>query len=100
MNAEKWRNIGLVFLFAGFFVMYLGVYDKPLIPVLTCIGAVGVLAGIGIYFRFGPISGSGRRIQCPRCGQVTRLTGSHDQCAHCKQPMRRTATGDYEPYVP
>jgi hypothetical protein len=100
VNAEKWRNLGLVFMFGGFAIMYFGVYDKPLIPVLTIIGAIGVAAGIGVYFRFGPVGGTGRRVQCPRCGEVTRLSGRHDRCAHCKQPMRRTPGGDYEPYVP
>jgi hypothetical protein len=100
VNAEKWRNRALIFMFGGFFIMYLGVYDKPLIPYLTVIGAAGVFAGIALYFCFGPVGGAGVKSECPRCAKVTRLSGAFDQCAHCGLPLRRTGSGEYEPYVP
>ncbi|MCL6593403.1 MAG: hypothetical protein K6T31_05460 [Alicyclobacillus sp.] len=100
MNANKWRNWALVFMFGGFFIMYAGVYHRAWIPYLLAIGTAGVLAGILIYFRFGPVNPALHNVQCPRCGKVTRLTGVVDACSHCRQPLRRTAQGDYEPYVP
>ncbi|MCL6627149.1 DUF2614 family zinc ribbon-containing protein [Alicyclobacillus shizuokensis] len=99
MNVNRWRNLALVFLFAGFFVMYLGVYSKRLLPYLTIAGGIGVLAGILLYFRFGPVNPSIRTIQCPRCGRDTRPTGQYDACAHCGLPLQRTPAGTYEPYV-
>jgi ribosomal protein L37E len=99
MNVNKWRNLALVFLFGGFFVMYLGVYNARLLPYLTVLGGLGVLAGILLYFRFGPVNPSIRTIPCPRCGQDTRPTGKFDACSHCGQPLQRTPSGSYEPYV-
>lgn len=87
-------------MFGGFFVMYAGVYNKSLIPYLLPVGSIGVLAGILIYFRFGPVNPSIKTIECPRCGRRTRLTGEFDACSHCKQPLRRTPEGTYEPHVP
>ncbi|MCL6631365.1 MAG: hypothetical protein K6T63_01925 [Alicyclobacillus herbarius] len=99
MNVNKWRNLALVCLFAGFFVMYLGVYNKALLPYLTTAGGLGVLAGILLYFRFGPVNPSIQTIQCPRCGKPTRPTGRYDACAECGQPLQRTPAGTYEPYA-
>ncbi|WP_026974214.1 DUF2614 family zinc ribbon-containing protein [Alicyclobacillus contaminans] len=100
MNINRWRNWALLLMFGGFFVMYLGVYDKVLLPVLLVIGSLAWVAGIGIYFRFGPVNTRLNEIECPRCGQRIRLTGATDACAHCGLPMRRVEGGQYEPYVP
>lgn len=100
MNSNKWRNWGLVAMFAGFFLMYSSVYDKALIPYFLPIGSIGVIFGIGSYFRFGPVNPSIKTQECPRCGERVRLTGEHDACSHCKQPLQRTADGSYEPYLP
>lgn len=88
-----------MFIFGGFFIMYFGVYSRSLLPYLMIVGGIGVAAGILLYFRFGPVNQSITTIECPRCGEMTRPTGQYDACAHCQQPLRRTADGDYEPYV-
>jgi endogenous inhibitor of DNA gyrase (YacG/DUF329 family) len=100
MNANKWRNWALVFMFGGFFVMYCGMYSIGLLPYLLVIGSIGVVIGILIYFRFGPVNKTIQESECPRCGKPTRLTGETDACSHCQQPLRRTKDGNYEPYVP
>lgn len=100
MNSSRWRNWGLVAMFGGFFVMYCGMYSRALLPYLLIIGGIGVVAGILIYFRYGPVNPSIAEIECPRCGQPTRLTGPEDACSHCRQPLRKTENGTYEPYVP
>jgi len=100
MNSNKWRNWGLVSMFAGFFLMYSSVYDKALIPFFLPIGSIGVLIGIGTYFRFGPVNSSIHTIDCPKCGTNTRLTGKYDACSFCKQPLKRMENGTYEPYLP
>ncbi|WP_029422659.1 DUF2614 family zinc ribbon-containing protein [Alicyclobacillus macrosporangiidus] len=99
MNVDKWRNWALVMMFGGFFVMYSGVYHRAWIPYLMVIGGLGVLAGILVYFRFGPVNPTVHEAECPRCGRITRLTGAYDACRHCHQPMRRVPGGGYEPYV-
>ncbi|MCL6445399.1 MAG: hypothetical protein K6T83_18400 [Alicyclobacillus sp.] len=99
MNANKWRNWALVYMFGGFFIIYCGVYSKALLPYLLGLGSIGVVAGILIYFRFGPVNPTMRTIECPRCSNKTRLTGPEDACDTCHLPLRRTEHGTYEPYV-
>lgn len=99
MNANRWRNWALIFMFGGFFVMYFGIYNKQLLPYLTVVGGLFVLAGILLYFRFGPVNQSIQTIECPRCGEQMRPTGAVDACSNCKQPLRRTDSGTYEPYL-
>ena len=99
MNVNKWRNWALVFMFGGFFVMYFGMFNRALLPYLLVVGGTGVVAGILLYFRFGPVNSLVREIQCPRCGQTIKLTGERDKCLYCHQPLHRTVEGDYEPYV-
>jgi len=79
--------------------MYCGVYSTPLIPYLLTIGGFGVLIGILMYFRYGPVNTDIKTVECPRCGQGTRLTGAEDACTNCGQTLRRTPDGAYEPYV-
>lgn len=79
--------------------MYCGVYSARLLPYLLAAGSAGVVAGILLYFRYGPVNPSVRTVDCPRCGRATRLTGKEDACSHCRQPLRLTDGGHYEPYV-
>lgn len=97
MNVNKWRNWALVFMFGGFFVMYCGVFNHTLLPYLLAVGGVGVVVGILMYFRYGPVNSSIQTVECPRCGQETRLTGPIDACNHCHQRLRKTESGSYEP---
>lgn len=99
MTASRWRNWALVFMFGGFFVIYCGVYNRVLLPYLLAVGSIGVVMGILIYFRFGPVNPTVKHVQCPRCGQQTRLTGTVDACSNCQQKMRLTESGTYEPYA-
>jgi hypothetical protein len=96
---NKWRNWALIFMFGGFFVMYLGMFNKMLLPILLVVGGLGVVVGILLYFRFGPVNPTIREIDCPRCGTKIRLTGERDACSHCGQRLLRTEEGNYEPYV-
>ncbi|GGJ05629.1 hypothetical protein GCM10010885_13470 [Alicyclobacillus cellulosilyticus] len=100
MNANRWRNGALVLMFAGFFTMYGGVYKLQWMPFLLVLGSLGVLAGILIYFRFGPVNPRLRTMDCPRCGERIRLAGERDACPHCRLALYRTAAGTYEPHVP
>lgn len=79
--------------------MYCGMYSRRLSPYLLTIGGIGVVLGILLYFRFGPVNTSIKETECPRCGQRVRLTGDVDACTHCQQPLHRTESGSYEPYV-
>ncbi|MCL6452000.1 MAG: hypothetical protein K6T78_00050 [Alicyclobacillus sp.] len=99
MNSNKWRNWALVFMFGGFFVMYCGMYSRALLPYLLVVGGIGVVIGILLYFRFGPVNTSIQKVTCPRCGQSARLTGEIDACPHCHLTLRRTPSGSYEPDV-
>lgn len=79
--------------------MYCGMFNRNLAPYLLTIGGFGVVVGILLYFRFGPVNTSIKEIDCPRCGQKVRLTGDVDACTYCHQALRRTESGSYEPYV-
>lgn len=100
MNSNKMRNLALIFMFGGFFVMYCGMYSRAALPYLLSVGGVGVVVGILLYFRYGPVNPSITESECPRCGKKTRLTGPTDACSHCGQPLRKTESGQYEPYIP
>ncbi len=97
MNVNKWRNWALVFMFGGFFVMYCGVFNHTLLPYLLAVGGAGVVVGILMYFRYGPVTPGIHTVKCPGCSQETRLTGTVDTCSHCHQRLRKTRTGSYEP---
>lgn len=100
LNQNRFRNYSLACLFGGFFIMYLGVFAKALIPFLMCGGGVLVVIGLLLYFRYGPVNRNIQTIACPRCGHHTRLSGSKDACQFCQQPLQLTDAGSYEPYVP
>lgn len=97
MNVNRWRNYALVFMFGGFFIMYCGVFNRVLLPYLLLVGTLLLIAGIMMYFRFGPVNPSVLRIPCPRCGKETRVTGEEDSCSHCGQRLRKNTSGHYEP---
>lgn len=99
MNSNKGRNLALIFMFGGFFIMYLGMFNRALLPYLLTIGGIGVVLGIIMYFRFGPVNPKIKEVECPRCGKFSRLTGAYDACTHCGQTLQRTDSGTYEPYV-
>lgn len=99
MNSNRWRNRSLIWMFGGFFLMYCGVYSIALLPYLLVLGTIGVIGGILLYFRYGPVNQRIQTVECPRCGHVTRLTGERDACTACKQTLRLTADGTYEPYI-
>ncbi|WDL98667.1 DUF2614 family zinc ribbon-containing protein [Alicyclobacillus sp. ALC3] len=99
MNVNTLRNWALAFMFGGFFVMYCGVFNRTLLPYLLAMGGVGVVVGILMYFRYGPVTASIQTVKCPCCGQETRLAGAVDACSHCHQRLRKTETGSYEPDV-
>lgn len=100
MKVNKWRNLALVFMFGGFFVMYCGVYSRTLLPYLLAVGTVGLFIGILMYFRYGPVNPTVHKLTCPRCGAQIQVTGEIDACTACQQTLRRMAGGNYEPYVP
>lgn len=100
MNSNRFRNQSLIYMFSGFFIIYCGIYSRTLLPYLLALGSIGVFIGMMLYFRYGPVNQSNvQTIDCPRCGQRTRLTGTEDHCTHCGQAMRKTGAGTYEPFV-
>jgi hypothetical protein len=99
VNQNRFRNWSLAFLFGGFFIMYSGMFSKSLLPVLLVVGGISVVIGMLLYFRYGPVSSQMYTTLCPRCGASIRLTGKADACNHCGLTLRKTPTGEYEPYV-
>jgi len=100
VNSNRFRNQSLIYMFSGFFIIYCGIYSRALLPYLLAVGSVGVFIGIMLYFRYGPVNQTNvHTLECPRCGQMARLTGQEDMCSHCGQAMRRTEAGTYEPFV-
>jgi hypothetical protein len=91
--------MSLIYMFAGFFIIYCGVYSRGLLPYLLAVGSVSLLIGIFLYFRYGPANPSVLSAECPRCGKTTRLKGEFDACDQCGQTLKRTTKGTYEPYV-
>jgi len=90
---NEFRLWGLVLMLAGMGFMILGTgaivfSSSPAARYITGIGlVVGLLTMLGsmaIYFWAGMLSTSATQLQCPECGQWTKMLGKTDRCNHCK----------------
>jgi hypothetical protein len=52
--------------------------------VFMIIGMLAMLVSMGIYFWAGMLSTSATVIDCPECGQRTKILGKTDRCMFCK----------------
>jgi hypothetical protein len=94
MKLVRLRNLALGLIFGAFFIMYLGVFVRPMLPFLFSVGLIMVAVSIGIYFRMGAISMRIPQVVCPHCGKQTKVMGREDGCMYCRAPIRLDENGE------
>jgi len=92
---NKIRTFALALIFAGFIVMYAGIYfrSSPLImTIFMLLGLVFIIASTVVYFWIGMLSTKAVQVICPNCGKPTKILGRVDMCMHCREPLTLDAT--------
>ncbi|MEH7385551.1 YgzB family protein [Bacillus sp. JJ1521] len=87
---NKIRSFALALIFAGFIVMYGGIFFKEnviLMTIFMILGLIFILASTVVYFWIGLLSTRTIQIICPSCEKPTKMLGRVDVCMHCKEPL-------------
>ncbi|MFY4776513.1 YgzB family protein [Metabacillus sp. RGM 3146] len=87
---NKIRTFALSLIFVGFFVMYIGVFFRGHILLMTIFMLLGLLfmvASTVVYFWIGMLSTKAVQVVCPSCGKPTKILGRVDMCMHCREPL-------------
>lgn len=87
---NKIRTFALSLVFIGFFVMYIGIFFKTNMLVMTIFMILGLLCIVGstvVYFWIGMLSTKAVQVVCPNCGKVTKVLGRVDMCMYCNEPL-------------
>ncbi|NHN35346.1 DUF2614 family zinc ribbon-containing protein [Paenibacillus agricola] len=92
-KVNEFRLWGLLLTMGGMLLMIIGLAGivfgwgtagKIMAGVFMVIGAIAMLASMGVYFWAGMMSTSATVIECPECGKPTKLLGKTDRCMFCK----------------
>ncbi|WP_036746039.1 DUF2614 family zinc ribbon-containing protein [Paenibacillus sp. UNC451MF] len=92
-KVNEFRLWGLLLTMGGMLLMIVGlagivfnwgVAGKIIAGICMVIGAISMLASMGVYFWAGMMSTSTTVIECPECGKQTKLLGKTDRCMFCK----------------
>ncbi len=87
---NKIRSFALFLIFAGFIVMYGGIYFKDHLIIASgflLVGVFAIIASVLIYFWIGLLSTKATQIVCPSCNKVTKMLGKVDICMHCRESL-------------
>ncbi len=87
---NKIRTFALSLVFIGIAIMYIGIFFKTSIFLMTAFMLIGFLATIAsavVYFWIGMLSTRAIQVVCPNCEKPTKVLGRVDACMHCKQPL-------------
>ncbi|UUZ83480.1 hypothetical protein LJK88_06245 [Paenibacillus sp. P26] len=92
-KVNEFRLWGLLLTMGGMLLMILGlagiVFDwgtagRWVAVISMLVGAIAMLASMGIYFAAGMMSTSAIVIVCPECEKPTKMLGKTDRCMYCK----------------
>lgn len=87
---NKIRTFALLLIFAGIFIMYIGLFFQGL-PILQYfmmgIGFIAIITSCFIYFWVGTLSSKAVKVVCPNCEKETKVLGRVDVCMFCRQPL-------------
>lgn len=89
---NEFRLWGLVLMLAGMGFMIAGtaaiVFKFPGSGIITgiglVIGLITMMGSLAIYFWAGMLSTTAVQLQCPECGEYTKILGKTDRCIHCR----------------
>ena len=87
---NKIRTFALSLVFIGILVMYVGIFFKESVILMTIAMVIGFLCIIGstvVYFWIGMLSTRTVQVVCPNCGGATKMLGRVDACMHCNEPL-------------
>jgi Zn-dependent protease with chaperone function len=87
---NKIRSFALGLIFAGFIVMYGGIYFRtsPLImTIFMILGLLFIVASTVVYFWIGMLSTKTIQVICPNCQKPTKMLGRVDMCMYCREPL-------------
>lgn len=87
---NKIRTFALSLIFAGFIVMYTGLFFRahPVVVTLFMLfGLFFILLSTVVYFWIGMLSTKAVQVICPGCGKPTKMLGRVDICMHCNEPL-------------
>lgn len=87
---NKIRSFALGLIFAGFIVMYGGIFFRSNVVVMTIfmlLGLIFIIASTVVYFWIGMLSTRTVQVTCPSCQKPTKMLGRVDVCMYCKEPL-------------
>ncbi|WP_347552448.1 YgzB family protein [Pseudalkalibacillus hwajinpoensis] len=87
---NKIRTFALSLVFIGIAIMYIGIFFKTSVFLMTAFMLIGFLATIAsavVYFWIGMLSTKAIQVTCPNCDKPTKVLGRVDACMHCRQPL-------------
>ena len=87
---NKIRTFALSLIFIGFFIMYIGIFFRTNMWVMTIfmiLGLLSIVASTGVYFWIGMLSTKAVQVVCPTCEKPTKILGRVDMCMYCKEPL-------------
>jgi hypothetical protein len=87
---NKIRSFALGLIFAGFIVMYGGIFfrNSPLVmTIFMIIGLLFIIASTLVYFWIGMLSTKTIQVVCPNCHRHTKMLGRVDMCMYCREPL-------------
>jgi len=87
---NKIRTFALSLIFIGFIVMYVGIFFRTSMFVMTLfmiLGLLFIIASTVVYFWIGMLSTRTVQVVCPSCNKVTKMLGRVDMCMYCSEPL-------------
>ncbi|MCY8543148.1 YgzB family protein [Bacillus haynesii] len=87
---NKTRTFALSLVFIGFIIMYVGIFFRSsilLMSVFMILGVLSILLSTAVYFWIGMLSTKAVQVICPNCEKPTKILGRVDMCMHCREPL-------------
>lgn len=84
---NKLRTLALFLVFSGVVVMYFGFLWPKMMVFFFVLGIIVMFSSFGIYFWAGMLSTQAVKVECPKCGKVTKMLGKTDQCMYCRATL-------------
>lgn len=87
---NKIRTFALSLIFVGFLIMYIGIFFRTnmwLMTIFMILGLFSIIASTVVYFWIGMLSTKAVQVVCPSCEKPTKMLGRVDMCMYCREPL-------------
>ncbi|MGG3805705.1 YgzB family protein [Metabacillus fastidiosus] len=87
---NKIRTFALSLIFIGFLIMYVGIFFRTniwLMTIFMILGLLSIIASTVVYFWIGMLSTKAVQVICPSCGKPTKMLGRVDMCMYCRESL-------------